>query len=70
MFNFNLYCYNHQPVKLSKILEKFYKNKEQKVEDFAHYLKKTYRNYEKEYQKNITEFIHPNKLKTKGMIYN
>ena len=70
LLNFNLYCYNHQPVKLSKILEKFYKNKEQKVEDFAHYLKKTYRNYEKEYQKNITEFIHPNKLKTKGMIYN
>ena len=70
LLNFNLYCYNHQPVKLSKILEKFYKNKEQKVEDFAHYLKKTYRSYEKEYQKNITEFIHPNKLKTKGMIYN
>ena len=70
LLNFNLYCYNHQPVKLSKILEKFYKNKEQKVEDFAHYLKKTYRIYEKEYQKNITEFIHPNKLKTKGMIYN
>jgi hypothetical protein len=66
LLNFNLYCYNHQPVKLSKILEKFYKNKEQKVEDFAHYLKRTYRNYEREYQKNITEFIHPNKLKTKS----
>ena len=66
LLNFNLYCYNHQPVKLSKILEKFYKSKEQKVEDFAHYLKRTYRNYEREYQKNITEFIHPNKLKTKS----
>ena len=66
ILNFNLYCYNHQPVKLSKILEKFYKNKEQKIEEFAHYLKKTYRNYEKEYQKNITEFIHPNKLKIKA----
>ena len=66
LLSFNLYCYYHQPVKLSKILEKFYKNKEQKVEDFAHFLKRTYRNYEKEYQKNITEFIHPNKLKIKS----
>ena len=63
LLNFNLYCYNHQPVKLSKILEKSYKTKEQKIEDFANYLKRIYRNYEKEYQKNITEFIHPNKLK-------
>ena len=66
LLNFNLYCYHHQPVKLSKILEKFYKSAEQKVEDFSHYLKRIYRNYEREYQKNITEFIHPNKLKTKA----
>ena len=66
LLNFNLYCFIHQPVKLSKILEKLYKNKEQKVEDFAHYLKRTYRNYEREYQRNITEFIHPNKLKLKS----
>jgi hypothetical protein len=66
LLNFNLYCYYHQPVKLSKILEKLYKNKEQKVEEFANYLKRTYRNYEKENQKNITEFIHPNKLKLKS----
>ena len=65
LLNFNLYCYFHQPVKLSKVLEKFYKNKEQKVENFANFLKRTYRNYEKEYQKNITEFIHPFKLKIK-----
>jgi hypothetical protein len=66
LLNFNLYCYFHQPVKLSKVLEKFYKNKEQKIETFANFLKKTYRNYEKEYQKNITEFIHPYKLKLKA----
>ena len=60
--NFNMYCFLHQPVKLGKILEKLYKNKEQKIEDFANFLRRTYRNYEKEYQKNITEFIHPNKL--------
>lgn len=63
---FNLYCYYHQPVKLPKILEKFYKNKERKVEEFANFLKKTYRCYEKEYQKNITEFTHLNKLKLKS----
>ena len=57
-----MYCFLHQPVKLGKILEKLYKNKEQKIEDFANFLRRTYRNYEKEYQKNITEFIHPNKL--------
>ena len=60
--DFNLYCFLHQPVKLGKILEKMYKSKEQKSEEFANFLKRTYRNYEKEYQKNITEFIHPNKL--------
>ena len=64
--NFNLYCYSHQPVKLSKVLDKFYKNKEQQVENFANFLKRTYRNYEKEYQKSITEFIHPYKLKIKA----
>ena len=62
LLDFNMYCFLHQPVKLGKILEKFYKNKEQKIEEFACFLKRTYRNYEKEYQKNITEFIHPNKL--------
>jgi hypothetical protein len=31
-------------------------------------LKKTYRCYEKEYQKNITEFTHLNKLKLKSWI--
>ena len=60
--NFNMYCFMHQPVKLGKILEKFYKNKEQKIEEFANFLKRTYKNYEKEYQKKITDFIHPNKL--------
>ena len=60
--NFNVYCFSHQPVKLGKILEKNLKNKEQKIEEFANFLRKTYRNYEKEYQKNITEFIHTNKL--------
>ena len=60
--NFNMYCFSHQPVKLGKIIEKNYKNKEQKIEEFANFLRKTYRNYEKEYQKNITEFIHSNKL--------
>ena len=62
LLNFNMYCFLHQPVKLGKILEKLYKNKEQKIEEFANFLRRTYRNYEKEYQKNITEFIHPNKL--------
>ena len=66
LLNFNLYCYFHQPVKLSKVLEKFYKNKEQKIENFANFLKRTYRNYEKEYQKSITEFVHPYKLKIKA----
>ena len=65
LLNFNLYCYYHQPVKLAKILEKLYKNKEQKIEEFANYLKRIYRNYEKENQKNISEFIYPNKLKLK-----
>ena len=60
--NFNMYCFIHQPVKLGKILEKFYKNKEQKIEEFANFLKRTYKNYEKEYQKKITDFVHPNKL--------
>ena len=60
--NFNMYCFMHQPVKLGKILEKFYKNKEQKIEEFANFLKRTYKNYEKEYQKKITDFVHPNKL--------
>ena len=46
-----MYCFMHQPVKLGKILEKFYKNKEQKIEEFANFLKRTYKNYEKEYQK-------------------
>jgi len=64
--NFNMYCFAHQPVKLGKVIEKFYKNKEQKIEEFANYLKRTYRNFEKEYQKNITEFIHPNKLLIKA----
>ena len=59
---FNMYCFIHQPVKLGKILEKFYKNKEQKIEEFANFLKRTYKNYEKEYQKKITDFVHPNKL--------
>ena len=31
----------HQPVKLGKILKKFYKNKEQKIEEFANFLKRT-----------------------------
>ena len=57
-----MYCFSHQPVKLGKIIEKNYKNKEQKIEEFANFLRKTYSNYEKEYQKNITEFIHSNKL--------
>ena len=61
-----MYCFAHQPVKLGKVIEKFYKNKEQKIEEFANYLKRTYRNFEKEYQKNITEFIHPNKLLIKA----
>ena len=60
--NFNMYCFSHQPVKLGKIIEKNYKNKEQKIEEFANYLKRTYRNFEKEYQKNITDFTHTNKL--------
>ena len=64
--NFNMYCFAHQPVKLGKVIEKFYKNKEQKIEEFANYLKRTYRNFEKEYQKNITAFIHPNKLLIKA----
>ena len=63
ILTFNIYCYYHQPVKLSKIIEKLNKTKEGKIEVFAHFLKKTYRNYEKEYQKNITEFVHPVKLK-------
>ena len=57
-----MYCFIHQPVKLGKILEKFYKNKEQKIEEFAKFLKRTYKNYEKEYQKKITDYINPNKL--------
>ena len=61
--NFNMYCFIHQPVKLGKILEKFYKNKEQKIEEFANFLKRTYKNYEKEYQKKITDFIHPKIIK-------
>ena len=60
--NFNIYCFLHQPVKLGKIIEKNYQNKEQKIEEFANFLRRTYRSYEKEYQKNITEFIHSNKL--------
>ena len=60
--NFNMYCFSHQPVKFGKILEKNFRNKEQKIEDFANFLRRTYKNYEKEYQKNITEFIHANKL--------
>ncbi len=64
--NFNMYCFLHQPVKLGKVIEKFYQNKEQKIEEFANFLRKTYRNFEKEYQKNITEFIHPNKLMIKS----
>ena len=60
--NFNIYSFIHQPVKLGKIIEKFYKNKEQKIEEFAKFLKRTYKNYEKEYQKKITDFVHPNKL--------
>ena len=62
LMDFNIYCFLHQPVKLGKILEKDYKTEEQNIEEFANFLKRTYRNYEKEYQKNITEFIHPNKL--------
>ena len=46
-----MYCFIHQSVKLGKILEKFYKNKEQKIEEFGNFLKRTYQNYEKEYQK-------------------
>ena len=46
-----MYCFIYQPVKLGKIFEKFYKNKEQKIEEFAKFLKRTYKNYEKEYQK-------------------
>jgi hypothetical protein len=60
--NFNMYCFIHQPVKLGKIFVKFYKNKEQKIEEFANFLKRTYKNYEKEYQKKITDFDRPNKL--------
>ena len=66
LLSFNMYCFSHQPVKLGKVIEKFYKNKEQKIEEFANFLKRTYRNFEKEYQKNITEFIHPNKLLIKA----
>ena len=58
-----MYCFIHQPDKLGKILEKFYKNKEQKIEEFAKFLKRTYKNYEKEYQKKITDFIHPKIIK-------
>ena len=57
-----MYCFIHQPDKLGKILEKFYKKKKKKIEEFANYLKRTYKNYEKEYQKKITDFVHPNKL--------
>ena len=63
--NFNMYCFSHQPVKLGKIIEKNYKNKEQKIEEFANFLRRTYRNYEREYQKNITEFTHSSKLMIK-----
>ena len=38
LLDFNMYCFLHQPVKLGKILEKFYKNKEQKIEEFACFL--------------------------------
>ena len=61
-----MYCFLHQTVKLGKVIEKFYQNKEQKIEEFANFLRRTYRNFEKEYQKNITEFIHPNKLMIKS----
>ena len=60
-----MYCFSHQPVKLGKIIEKNYKNKEQKIEEFANFLRRTYRNYEREYQKNITEFTHSSKLMIK-----
>ena len=63
--NFNMYCFAHQPVKLGKIIEKNNENKEQKIEEFANFLRRTYKNYEKEYQKNITEFTHSNKLMIK-----
>ena len=65
LLNFNMYCFSHQPVKLGKIIEKNYKNKEQKIEEFANFLRRTYRNYEREYQKNITEFTHSSKLMIK-----
>ena len=65
LLNFNMYCFSHQPVKLGKIIEKNYRNKEQKIEEFANFLRRTYRTYEKEYQKNITEFIHSSKLMIK-----
>ena len=57
VLNYNIYCFSHQPLKLPKLLETEYKFKEQRIENFAHFLKKTYRNYEREYQKNITEFV-------------
>ena len=57
-----MYCFIHQPDKLGKILEKFYKNKEQKIEEFAKFLKRTYKNYEKECREKITDFVRPNKL--------
>ena len=65
LLNFNIYCFLHQPNKLGKIIEKNYKNKEQKIEEFANFLRRTYRNYEREYQKNITEFTHSSKLMIK-----
>lgn len=63
VLNYNIYCFLHQPLKLPKVLETEYKYKEERIQNFANFLKKTYRNYEREYQKNISEFVHPTKLK-------
>ena len=53
--NYNVYCCNHVPVKYVKRINRRNKQREREVVEFAAFLKKVYKGYEKEYHKSITE---------------
>ena len=53
--NYNIYCLKHNPIKLTKILNKVYKVKEISIMDFSNQLEKIYKIIEKKYAKNLLE---------------
>ena len=53
--NYNVYCFKHMPVKFVKRINRRNKQREREVMEFAQFLKKVYKGYEKEYHKSIVE---------------